>query len=119
VHDLERMDGETRANQIVVLADAIELIEAEPATLGFGLNPSGKPDIDKSADAVQAIGRRPRRKKSCIVGLKSGSEAAGGHRSRLLVAEGTTCARPITAPAAAKKKNKARAVPRVDRFVIA
>jgi hypothetical protein len=53
-------DGNLGANQVVVLADATEFVEAEPARFAFDLQPSGKMDVGKSANADQPVGARTR-----------------------------------------------------------
>src|SRR5580698_4128124 len=76
--EVELVNGQARTDQVVVLVDAVDLIEAQPAAFGFNLDPGSEAHVHISTDAVEVGRARCRNAVAGVIGLKGGGLTAGG-----------------------------------------
>src|ERR1035437_6576736 len=81
-------DGKPGSDQVVVLTDVEVGIEAQPARLGFDLNPARELHIHIGAIAIEAVGAGLSDRSTLVVGLKNVAQEAGVDGKTLRVGGG-------------------------------
>src|ERR1035437_1882049 len=75
--EAQPFEGKPGSDQVVVLTDVEVGIEAQPARLGFDLNPARELHIHIGAIAIEAVGAGLGDRSTLVVGLKNGAQEAG------------------------------------------